>query len=104
MIALAKNPFKNADTNRLILQLLRVRVLPGQKSNPLLQVVGGHVIIDATSTAMENTQALLAELQGLGLLWNGVAVIMVVSGYLPIGNISDMEDLVNLHSVRPAYR
>jgi len=42
VIALAKNPLKNADTNRLILQLLRVHVLPGQKVMFLARALTVH--------------------------------------------------------------
>jgi uncharacterized repeat protein (TIGR01451 family) len=71
-------------------------------SSELLQLatVADWVVIDAI--AANDAQALLADLEALGLQ-NGAAVEPLVSGWLPIVALEDAAALSSLHYARPAY-
>lgn len=79
---------------------------PGSGSPPalinfdLLQIAGGGNI--AIQAAGADAQALLADLQALGLT-NGASFGNLVTGMLPISAIADLEDLESLGFMRPAY-
>ena len=70
-------------------------------SNPLTQVLGNHVIIEAV--AHNNTDALVADLEALGLQ-NAVSFGRIVNGRLPIDALIDLADLTSLKFTRPAYK
>jgi len=66
-----------------------------------LQVRDGYVAIDAVSK-LENGQELLNQLQKLGLQ-NGSVYGRKVSGFFPIENIDQLENVGQLNRVMPAY-
>ncbi|MFQ5828839.1 MAG: Ig-like domain-containing protein [Candidatus Methylomirabilia bacterium] len=68
--------------------------------NPLLQLRGNRVVIDAVASG--NTSALKADLKGLGLQ-KASSFGRMVSGQLPIGAIKGMAGLGSLKFARPAY-
>ena len=65
-------------------------------TNPLLRIRDDQVLADATATG--EAEALLAELEALGLQ-NGSAFGRVVSGWLPIVAIAALENLQHLKSI-----
>ena len=65
--------------------------------NPLLRIRDDQVLVDATASG--EAEALLAELEALGLK-NGSAFGRVVSGWLPITAIAALENLQHLVSIR----
>ncbi|MCG8352453.1 MAG: S8 family serine peptidase [Chloroflexales bacterium] len=71
-------------------------------NSPLLQlaIAADHVVIDAI--AANDAQALLADLEALGLQ-NGAAVEPLVSGWLPITALEDAAALASLYYAQPAY-
>ena len=68
--------------------------------NTLLRIRDDRVLVDATASG--DGQALLAELESLGLN-HGAAFGVVVSGWLPIAAISELPNLQHLQAIRPAY-
>ena len=70
-------------------------------SNPLTQVLGNHVIIEAV--AHNNTDALVADLEALGLQ-NAVSFGRMVNGRLAIDVLDDLAGLTSLKFTRPAYK
>jgi len=69
-------------------------------SNSVLPVIGNWVVVDAV--ALGDTNALLADLEALGLR-KAAAYGRMVSGQLPIDVIDDLDALDSLNFVRPAY-
>lgn len=67
-----------------------------------VMVKDGMVAIEAVVTADQNSDELLRQLQTLGLR-NGVAYRQMVSGYLPIDKIDDLENVTALRFARPVY-
>ncbi len=65
----------------------------------MMQIVGDKVVIDAV--AVDDTDALLGELEALGLE-NGTSFGHVVSGLLPIASLEAAAGLENLQFARPA--
>jgi len=68
-------------------------------ANPLIRMVGDMVIIDAV--AAQDTQALLRDLEALGLT-HGASFGHVVSGRLPVAALDELAGLESLQFVRPA--
>lgn len=68
--------------------------------NSVLPVIGNLVVVDAV--ALGNSEALLADLEALGLQ-KGAAYGRMVSGWLPIDAIDDVNALDSLNFIRPAY-
>jgi len=67
--------------------------------NPMIRMVGDMVIIDAV--AAKDTQALLRDLEALGLT-HGASFGNVVSGRLPVAALDSLADLDSLQFARPA--
>jgi len=74
---------------------------PFQWNKALMQMYGDQVVIDAV--AASSTEALLSDLQSLGLQ-NSSTYESFVSGLLPIGAIDKMATLDSLKFSRPAYK
>lgn len=71
-----------------------------KSSNPLLNIVDEHVVIDAV--AANDTARLQVDLQTLGMQ-QAMTFGRVVSGQLPIGAIPDLSSVDSLLSAQPAY-
>lgn len=70
-----------------------------ESSNPMIQMVGGMVVIDAV--AAEDAEALLRDLEALGLV-KGSRFGHVVSGQLPVAALEALAGLESLQFARPA--
>ncbi len=73
----------------------------GLVSNAPYRIADGKIAINAV--ADEDGQALLSELQALGLT-NASVYDRIVFGFLPIDRLDDLQNVASLRFARPAYR
>lgn len=108
LVSLAQTP---EPAPKVVPDLLRVQQTNGAPAqSPVrdlmqdtrIMVSNGMVAIEAVVTAGQNSDELLRQLQALGLR-EGVAYRQMVSGYLPIDKIDDLENVEALRFARPAY-
>lgn len=67
------------------------------------RIKDGRVAIEAVATEGQDGNALLQQLQGLGLT-DGVAYQQLIFGYLPLDKIDDLKDVPTLKFAHPSYK
>ena len=108
LLSLAQTPDRAPKVVPDLLRMQQINSAPAQSPiRDLVQdtrvlVSNGMVAIEAVVTADQTSAVLLQQLQVLGLR-EGVAYRQMVSGYLPIDKIDDLETVDALRFARPVY-